>query len=206
MILYKYYNAQDEYTIENITKNQIHFSDVDSFDDLNDSNLIIFNKLDNSEIYNNRLQHIRVSCFSTDLSKYMWEHYANNGNGFCIGYKDDELHKISKDIIKVQYGSEDNIKKILNNKLQEYINSGFDKKYGLVLLITAFSLKEKQFENEREMRLLSKEENHTGIKPSCIYIGDKVKEDSRKKVIEYCKRDDIKLILQNHLQTNLFTT
>ncbi|WP_296883471.1 DUF2971 domain-containing protein [uncultured Methanobrevibacter sp.] len=100
----------------------------------------------------------RISCFSeTSKSILMWSHYANEHQGFCIGYDSLEMEeKTRKKIYPVFYHEEffPNIK--TENELE---NKQFNS-----------LIKYKDWKYEKEWRLISYEK-FLHLKPSKIYLG-----------------------------------
>lgn len=136
---------------------------------LNDSDRIqkhVVNSFGN-EILDNIL---KVYCLSEkNNSILMWSHYANNHEGFCIGYDMKELD------LKVQGLT---MPVIYSNKLVKEIN--VDNICNNDFLYSLLS-KCEEWEYEQEWRiidinnfLLNKDDNYLKMKPSELYLGAKI--------------------------------
>ena len=109
----------------------------------------------------NRIK-FKVSCLSEiHDSILMWSHYANQHQGFCIGYDTSEIEeKIKKQLFPVFY----------HETFFPLINvEKTDKKLNLLI-------KYKDWRYEREWRLIS-DEKFLPLKPSKIYLGVKFNDE-----------------------------
>ncbi|EEE41205.1 hypothetical protein METSMIALI_00086 [Methanobrevibacter smithii DSM 2375] len=109
----------------------------------------------------NRIK-FKVSCLSEiHDSILMWSHYANQHQGFCIGYDTSEIEeKIKKQLFPVFY--HETFFPLINVDIS-------DKKLNLLI-------KYKDWRYEREWRLIS-DEKFLPLKPSKIYLGVKFNEE-----------------------------
>ena len=116
-MIYKYYRDDSKCAIENFKSGQICFSHVDLFNDYLEFNAQFSNDvslngtlgdLTNYEIEMQKFG-IRIACFSKKPNlDNMWGYYANNGKGFCLGYDEHDIEKISQSIqLKEVYYSDD---------------------------------------------------------------------------------------------------
>ena len=109
----------------------------------------------------NRIK-FKVSCLSEiHDSILMWSHYANQHQGFCIGYDTSEIEEnIKKQLFPVFY----------HETFFPLINvEKTDKKLNLLI-------KYKDWRYEREWRLIS-DEKFLPLKPSKIYLGVKFNDE-----------------------------
>lgn len=109
----------------------------------------------------NRIK-FKVSCLSEiPDSILMWSHYANQHQGFCIGYDTSEIEEnIKKQLFPVFY--HETFFPLINVDIS-------DKKLNLLI-------KYKDWRYEREWRLIS-DEKFLPLKPSKIYLGVKFNEE-----------------------------
>ena len=90
-----------------------------------------------------------ISCFTYEPSDFMWEEYANNGNGFCMEFEVVDFDKFFPVIYlrksKVKYTKD--IINLLNSKQPNFrlIN-----KVGIIPWV----LKDKKYKKENELRFL----------------------------------------------------
>lgn len=139
--------------VENIDKiyNDMNV-DASIMDEIIDKNPDIF--------YNELIKHqikFKISCFSeSPNSILMWSHYANQHQGFCIGYDTSEIEEeIMKKIYPVFY-HETFFQLIENGDLNDKIFNSL--------------IKFKDWKYENEWRLIS-DEKVLCLKPSKIFLG-----------------------------------
>ncbi|WP_272151868.1 DUF2971 domain-containing protein [Tenacibaculum aiptasiae] len=133
----------------------------------------------------------KIACFSNvNNSNLMWSHYANNYRGFCVEYS-DELFEFFKKKINfvaskdVSYSSVPPEIKILGDKVNQAKGIFFNK--------------QKEWEYEKEHRLILKGSNETefiDINPQFIkriFIGSKCNLSIRKKIIDISKSYSFKI-------------
>ena len=153
-LLYKYYSNESKYAFENIENGNICFSPLESLNDpfegigknlcevSNEEQIfwdaigIDFPNLSSkriSEYLRNKLNfNYRVFCSSKDYDNcLLWAYYANSHKGFCVGYKESDIFKISDELLDVEYRSEmcpinefdeNTYKKLLTLKSAEWSN------------------------------------------------------------------------------------
>ena len=149
--LYKYYPCKKEY-IENILEEKLYFSFANKFDDIDDSDLAIYNEF--GEQLPNIRDEIRVTCFSSVYSDELWHRFANCGNGFCLKFAFDDLLILDKYILEVRYIDINEIKK---HKEKILLNFDFDKKAIVNELLAAIIYKDKtKYSVEHEFRIVAK--------------------------------------------------
>lgn len=173
-----------EYSNLNITATSVEEA-IDKFVStmLNDKDRIqkhVVNSFVN-EILDNIL---KVYCLSEKMNSIlMWSHYANNHEGFCIGYDMKELD------LKVQ---ELTMPVIYSNKLAKEINiNNNDFLYSLLS-------KCEEWEYEQEWRiidinnfLLNKKDNYLEMKPSELYLGAKINSKDKETLKEIAKEKQL---------------
>lgn len=137
---------------------------------------------------------LKVYCLSEKMNSIlMWSHYANNHEGFCIGYDMKELD------LKVQ---ELTMPVIYSNKLAEKIN--VDNICNNDFLYSLLS-KCEEWEYEQEWRiidinnfLLNKDDNYLKMKPSELYLGAKINskdKDTLKEIAEEKQLDIYQMVM-----------
>ncbi len=136
----------------------------------------------------------RVCCFSTiEDSILMWSHYADNHEGFCVGYNFREIkNDLTELMLPVRY----------NDKPLDITNL-FAPDLNRSLLINALTRKSKQWSYENEWRLivLSKNKDNGQLEkvpvPKKIFLGFKMCEDRKKEIIEIAKAKDMEVYQMN---------
>lgn len=188
MFLYKYYPCKD-YCFYNLAQEELSYNTLANFleDDKNEGKIKIESNIDyekKQDYIIERLTHglvdrvqnmvddsiygfIRVLCLTNSWDyKYMWENYANNGAGFCIEYKYNDIANISDALAPVNYY--DNIDNVLifeDKKAREELFKIFNER---------LFIKNKKFEIEKEYRAV-------------IKLGFKSEEVEEVSLLEYCK-------------------
>ncbi|MFR0019566.1 DUF2971 domain-containing protein [Clostridium paraputrificum] len=130
---------------------------------------------------------LKVYCLSEkNNSILMWSHYANNHEGFCIGYDMKELG------LKVQ---ELTMPVIYSNKLVKEIN--VDNICNNDFLYSLLS-KCEEWEYEQEWRiidinnfLLNKMDNYLKMKPSELYLGAKINSKDKATLKEIAEKKQL---------------
>lgn len=148
-MIYKYYSNLSEYSISNFTDGVLCFSHIDDFKDKNEFDIIsddeqlVGTGLDlSSYLKEYRAFLVRIcSLCKRNNSKYMWKEYANDSNGFCLGYEVIDILKADAKIIYGNVEYKNTIPKLSESFTQYeiFVNQIFRK-----LL---------RFENENELRL-----------------------------------------------------
>ena len=95
-----------------------------------------------------------IACFATEYSEYMWENYANLYNGFCIYFKVLD----TDDLFPIEYVNKSKVD--LTSSIIEVFNA-FDSREKVMatralneVSILPIVLKDKIYENEKELRLM----------------------------------------------------
>jgi len=146
------------------------------------------------------IENFRIACFSTSpYMNRMWaSQYANNHKGFCIEYKIPEYSKeylnIFHNLFPVIYSD---VRTSVLNECLKYIEDKKDTqliediyKYGVLT-------KSKDWMEQDEWRLVSMgtiladDYNCKFFPIQKVYLGNKMENEERKKVIEICKRKGI---------------
>lgn len=148
--------------IENVENMHIVYEnmnvDISKMDDFIDNNSYTFyNEIIKQEIK------FKIACFSESPNCIlMWSHYANQHQGFCIGY---DTSKIENEIIKKIYPVfyHETFFQLIED---EDLN---DKKFNSLI-------KFKDWRYEKEWRLIS-DEKVLSLKPSKIYLGIKFNDE-----------------------------
>ncbi len=128
-MFYKYYSATNEYSIPNIEKGIICFSDIDKFNDpfegigkyLHEVSFEEQEYWDTMGLDFPKALGKRFSQESRDLLKFkqriwcatesydndlMWAHYADSHRGFCVGYTEENIRKVCHGFEKITYCAE----------------------------------------------------------------------------------------------------
>ena len=103
----------------------------------------------------NRFMLLSISFSKTPDQLSQWRGYADDGKGFCIGFKASELENLPVNILKVEYDI-DNQCRLIANAIN-ILNDNFeDKSYNIIAgLMELFALlKNKSFSEEHEYRLV----------------------------------------------------
>lgn len=159
--LYKYYPIVD-YALQSLKNEEVCFNSMRAFRDKREGKFHMAAKEPglfglNEKVagwlsveYSDRIiGQIRVLSLTKKYNmKYMWEKYANNGAGFCIEYKCQDLLQISTDISEILYSDENG----LNAYFEDSLNDESFSKAVREILFT----KEKKWELENETRLIYK--------------------------------------------------
>lgn len=144
----------------------------------------------------------RVSCFTTSpYSMRMWAHYANNHKGFCIEYTAPPFNDQTKDIYSTLFPAiySDHRTSVLDQCVSHLSMPRITDeilwdiyKYGLLS-------KSLVWKEQNEWRLISCDNLLSGDEHyncrffpiSKVYLGNKMKPDDRKTVIEICNSKQI---------------
>jgi Protein of unknown function (DUF2971) len=139
-------------------------SNLSNLDDKNELNYgaSFFNEMDEKSMWKENIYSLSAckSTIKNRRDKYMWEKYANNGNGVLIEYSLNLKTECDYLLGKILYGDEDCENTIgrLKSAYEEYTKNNKVKiNNPLSTFCELFSFhKEKKFENENEIRLLFK--------------------------------------------------
>lgn len=156
--LYKYYPIRD-YSINNLINEEVCFNSMNEFNDTLEGKYNVVAKekgvYNIGELLAERLGkeyssyiifNYRVLSLTIGYDfKYMWENYAENGTGFCIEYKYQDLLNISDDVESITYYN----RKEPDMYLEEKMNQLDLKERVKKVLFT----KEEKWKNEYEVRL-----------------------------------------------------
>ena len=148
---------------------------------------------------------IAVCCFTEELDNFlMWSHYANCYNGICLEYNVEEIKKMKYFLSPIKY----------TNKLiraRDYINKEDFKRNSsnrlLKAAIVSVLSKQSQWEYENEWRIVNilNENNSSLIQmptPKKVYIGFKVDNSIKEKIIGSCKKLKIENVYETRISTN----
>lgn len=159
--LYKYYPIVD-YALNSLDREEVCFNSMRAFNDKQEGLFHMearesgFYNLDErlaerigAEYSERIIFQYRVLSLTTKCNmKYMWENYAQNGSGFCIEYRCQDLISISTDADKIKYSS----KKEPNAYFEDPIQMlDWDRELCKILFT-----KEEKWKNECEVRLTYK--------------------------------------------------
>lgn len=142
------------------------------------------------------------------LSASMWDRYANGHRGFAAGYSIEEFaidYSLSRDnvctqgykalLAPVAYGERLDLSKIAPFADVLGPNDLTVSNYGVLLLVLSSLQKAKEWEHEREWRVItyscSSEAKafYCAVKPDSVYIGSKMDDDERARVIDVGRRN-----------------
>lgn len=90
-----------------------------------------------------------ISCFTYDPSNFMWQEYANNGNGFCMEFDLEDSDKF----FPVIYLDKDKLD-YTNEIIKSFKSKVFDSKIIRKLAILPWVTKDFQYQKEHELRFL----------------------------------------------------
>lgn len=129
---------------------------------------------------------IYVFCFSELYNSIlMWSHYAKNNTGFCVEY-DTSLIKdyIKQNLVPVLY--ENKYIDITNSIISSNKNSG----------IICSIVKARDWEYEKEWRLIEYEANHKYLKKqiSAIYLGINCDTKNQERVVSWGNENKVKIL------------
>lgn len=151
-------------------------------------------------IKNNSREIYSICSFSSvNNSNLMWGYYADGHKGCCIEYNFKELGSEALDValmFPVLY-TEDN--RVYLNKYE--IDKGVDGS----LAMFAATLKNKEWEHEKEWRRLYLGTESGKLqkmpKPTAVYMGERINQENRARLIELCKERGIKLFQTHYEQS-----
>lgn len=128
-LLYKYYSDESQYALNNIENGLISFSPLDSLNDpfegvgayfyeVSDEEQKYWDSIDADlpkwvsksiaedcrEMLNFKY---RVFCTTKKYDNpLLWSYYANSHKGFCVGYEENNIKKVSDEIININYSGD----------------------------------------------------------------------------------------------------
>ncbi len=128
-LLYKYYSNESQYAFDNIEKGKVCFTSLESLNDpfegigkylyeVSDEDQIYWNTIgsDLPKLLSERFSKetwdmlnfkYRVFCSTKDYNNcLLWAYYANAHKGFCVGYKESDILKISDELLDVKYSND----------------------------------------------------------------------------------------------------
>lgn len=111
------------------------------------------------DFFRNRTLLLSMSFSENEDQLSQWRGYADDGNGFCVGFRAKDLNTLPSHLLKVEYNI-DKQKQLIENairKITKQLATGFDFKSALwiVELFELFSMmKNKSFKEESEFRLV----------------------------------------------------
>lgn len=124
---------------------------------------------------------VLATCFSTESDALsQWRAYADNGAGYCIGFRASALQKLQGRLLKVQYTQSDQ-GSLVDAKISRFLELAKDASDGeknrlafelVNFMIEVAALKNPAFAEEKEVRLInfiSTEERNGALMP--IYPG-----------------------------------
>lgn len=211
--IYKYYSLEcnnselDEMKIKSLINDQIWFSQYNQFNDPNEFKNMKADAASNTgwnEIcdwyYNIYKSFMKIASFSDINPEYdlMWQKYGNSGKGYCCKYKVNNNRSFmpafylntNVNPIKTYMSYFQELQHASSNDKRKNI---INEKYSIMMKIFA-SCKDNIWKNEREYRAFvchminTKNENinleYLGIEIDTIYIGDKLPNHLKKRLIK----------------------
>jgi hypothetical protein len=190
--LYKYRSGND-YDIDNVKNDKFTLSNPNNFNDPFEFAIIYKDLVELSKfnVFDDILRKLpteinkkwRVGCFAdTNKNLLMWSHYAKNHEGFCLEYDLYDLYEMKELLLPVKYEME---------IAEESIDSSISQEF--------MFRKSNVWEYEGEWRIVKQatnDESYMNIdvpKVKSIYMGCKISNDLREKLIEVCKERKINL-------------
>lgn len=139
------------------------------------------------------------SLSETKNNKKMWDKYANNSSGYCIEY-DVSDYEFNKDILPVVYKDDRNcdvitqlIDMFINDMIYNFSNKQIQT--DISQYISLFVTKNLIWEYQKEWRLIGNAgEKVKAPKIKTIYLGYNVSSENDKKVHDYFKDTNVKII------------
>ena len=161
IMLYKYYSDASSYALTNLKNNNISLVSIESLNDpFEGIGKYVYSQSEEEQQYWNEIgtdvPKLVAQRFSDDLREVsnfsyrvfcctrqydnmlMWSHYANGHKGFCVGYCEKSILKLSDKLMEVKYSDE-----------MTSIND-----YGEEAIINLLSTKSRDWCYEKEWRLL----------------------------------------------------
>lgn len=181
--LYKFYSLNDEYSLLNLLKNQVYFSNSLNFDDSNDCVILGVNA------------NILVSCFTSVVNDYMWENFGGEHNGFCVEYDVNCLTSKLGDGLKVKYHKPDYITNLKFEFGRRLVENNFpSEEFKIKFFREALLVKHLRYEKENEYRFLRKKDLQNPVShiiPKRVIIGAHASDCDKNKIIDHCKKQGI---------------
>lgn len=146
------------------------------------------------ELENNIKRTLRICCFTTRLDNMsMWHHYANGHSGICIEYDTHGFCNIFRRLLfPVIYGE-------TRFDASRYLQNIRDMKQRPRLFpFYASIFKSKDWAYEDEWRLVIpggclEECPLVNAKINAVYLGRKISDDNKQRVLNVCKKNNIKV-------------
>lgn len=198
--LFRYKSFIGNYDFDDLNNNEMSFSPVSFFNDpfdcdylfqvtsknINDNDKLKLEQTVNKTKEDEKKRY-RIACLSEDNdSILMWSHYANNHKGVCIEYDFQELiEKFKCDLFPIIY-----VKRRKKYTPYDLINSSLTFQKSVFLKADVWSY-------EKEWRILKCFQNDImqfgkdTFKPKAIYLGYKIDEESKERLINICKDNNL---------------
>lgn len=202
-LLYKYYSNESDYAFENVENGNICFSILESLNDpfegigkylyeVSSEEQKYWDNIDSeipklvSKKIIDELQDMlnfkyRVFCSSKDYDNcLLWAYYANSHKGFCVGYKESNILKVSDELLDVEYNSEmcpineldeNTYKKLLTVKSADWSN-----------------------ENERRALYVLKDEDVSSLEPEAYYDEENQSKEKIYKLHGYIQTNNLRTL------------
>lgn len=172
----------------------------------------------------------RVFCSSKDYDNcLLWAYYANSHKGFCVGYKESDILKISDELLDVKYSSEmctinefneDTYKKLLSIKSIDWSNENECRALYVLKNSDVSSLSAEVYFNTESQsnEIMYKLHGHVQTnnlrtlcaekfilkkcEPSVIYLGLRMKWGNKQHLINIARKFNIKVYQMSQKQNS----
>lgn len=251
-LLYKYYSNKSLYAFENVENGNICFSPLESLNDpfegigkdlygISDDERIFweaigidFDKLISRRISEDLRDNLnfkyRVFCASKEYDNcLLWAYYANSHKGFCVGYKESSIFKVSDELLDVEYSSEmypingfdeNKYKKLLSLKSLEWSSENerraiYVLKDNEIEALDSEVFYDKKKQNEKKMYKLYGRDQANNSKtlcaerfilkecqPSVIYLGLRMDLKDKQRLINFARKYNIKVYQMSQEQNS----
>lgn len=121
------------------------------------------------DLYREAISNWRVGCLCENMnSMLMWSHYAQSHKGFCVEYDFEDV----QNIYPVLYSDKVPSLEYINDKLDE-INCGSMKRDFDLIANIAIYIKSKEWEYEKEWRVVLENSSKLSMRAKAVYLGSK---------------------------------
>ena len=239
-LLYKYFSNESEYAFQNLENNHICFSSLETLNDpfegvgsylyhVSDEEKAYWESIDSdlpkllSKRFSDDIKEIvnfkyRVFCSTKENDNpLMWAYYANSHQGFCVGYAQENIKKLSDTSRDIVYGdemysindpNENTFKELLFHKALDWQK---EKEHRAIYQLTNEDVEylpaDAFFADNRDNRKIYLLKGHAQMNnlctlrsdkyiiktcpPAVIYLGLRTPMNARKKLMEIAARNSI---------------
>lgn len=242
-LLYKYYSNESSYAFENFENGNICFSTLESLNDpfegvgaylyqVSSEEQMYWDSIGSdlpkllSQRFSEDLQGMlnfkyRVFCSSREFDNcLLWAYYANSHKGFCVGYKESNILKISDELLNIEYSNEmctinefneNTYRKLLSVKSMDWSNENECRALYVLKDNDVSSLDAEVYFNEKEQcnekmyilhghvqtsnlrTLCAKKFILKKCEPAVIYLGLRMEWSDKQRLINIARKHNIKV-------------